>query len=57
MTTSTEPNDPDRDDVPSCPFCDGIGEPIGSLGPVVHYRCRYCGITFHDHEETESDPN
>jgi transposase-like protein len=33
-----------------CPACGTINDAIeallGKLGRLVHYRCRYCGMTF-----------
>lgn len=36
------------DDHTPCPACDGLGEPLGALGSLMHYRCRQCGWTFSD---------
>ena len=30
----------------NCPVCDGEGTELGSLGYLVHYTCRDCGIAF-----------
>jgi transposase-like protein len=38
----------------SCPACGGPGVALGSLGRLMHYRCRNCGINFHcEKEDTE----
>lgn len=29
-----------------CPECHLLNYPIGILGRVIHYTCRYCGIWF-----------
>ncbi len=34
-------------DGPWCPFCNGQGEPLGTLGDLEHYRCRNCGAQFY----------
>lgn len=30
----------------TCPVCDGPGVPIGDLGRLSWFRCRYCGMDF-----------
>lgn len=30
----------------SCPHCGGDNFPISSLGSVIHYSCRWCGIWY-----------
>jgi hypothetical protein len=27
-------------------MCEGFGDPLGSLGRLMHYRCACCGWTF-----------
>ena len=29
-----------------CPECDGQLNALGTLGKIVHYRCRHCGLDF-----------
>ena len=29
-----------------CPHCLSATAPMGILGNLVHYRCRYCGTEF-----------
>lgn len=31
-----------------CPMCGGEGALLGSLGPLLHLRCRQCGWTYHE---------
>jgi hypothetical protein len=31
---------------PSCPQCDGPGVALGTLGYLLHLRCRNCGFDF-----------
>jgi len=33
-----------------CVMCGGQGNFLGRLGEVTYYRCRNCGIDFHEHE-------
>lgn len=33
---------------PSCPMCHGAGVSLGALGDLNHYKCRDCGMYFHD---------
>jgi transposase-like protein len=35
-----------------CPACCGEGIHLGALGTFQHYRCRRCGMTFHETPET-----
>lgn len=37
---------------PTCPACGGPGEFLGTLGSLDHFRCRGCGITYHQTKET-----
>jgi len=30
-----------------CPVCNGPGVLLGALGSLVHFRCRNCGMDFH----------
>lgn len=30
-----------------CPVCAGPGEELGTMGNLVHFRCRSCGMVFH----------
>lgn len=38
-----------------CPICAGEGELLGTLGTFDHFRCRACGITYHETKETNND--
>lgn len=29
-----------------CPICGGPGSPLGQLGRLLWWRCRYCGIQY-----------
>ncbi len=31
----------------SCPACGADNLPLGSLGRLLHYNCRACGLWFH----------
>lgn len=38
-----EPGDEDEDCLWPCPQCNGRNEPLGALGRMMHYSCRWCG--------------
>lgn len=43
------PDFADQDELPilgECPMCGALDEPIGQLGPRVHFTCRCCGAWF-----------
>ena len=29
-----------------CTYCYGDLIPLGTLGTIIHYRCRHCGLQF-----------
>lgn len=29
-----------------CPGCDATNAPMGMLGKLLHYCCRYCGLWY-----------
>lgn len=31
-----------------CPACGGENGPMGQLGNLVHYSCRWCGMMYSD---------
>lgn len=31
---------------PTCSTCGGIGNYLGQLGNLIHFRCRQCGMQF-----------
>ena len=33
-------------DTPECPCCGGEGVELGSLGHLLHLRCRQCGAVY-----------
>lgn len=43
--------DEDLLEFPFCPACDGPGMELGSLGSLVWFRCRNCGIEFNREKE------
>ena len=36
----------DDDNACSCPACDEVNYPMGTLGSIIHYRCRACGLEY-----------
>lgn len=44
-----------EDHMPPCPTCGGSSEPLGALGGLLHYRCKNCGIDFHQTEQKNHD--
>jgi hypothetical protein len=43
-------------DNPECPQCGGPGVPLGSLGSLLHFRCRNCGWNFSQPQEPMTPP-
>ena len=46
------------EDLPSCTACGGDTYFLGTLGKMMHYRCRACGLDgcTEDEEEVSDDP-
>jgi tRNA(Ile2) C34 agmatinyltransferase TiaS len=36
---------------PACPMCGGEGEVLGALGSLCWFRCRDCGVEYHEEAE------
>ncbi len=49
-----EPDSPTGEDTPACPVCswDCGNHSLGILGSLRWWRCRGCGIDFHDNSHT-----
>ena len=41
-----EDEDYDEDEPRECPACGQLNAPLGSLGQLDHYNCRYCGMWY-----------
>lgn len=43
------------DDESPCPLCPGMGQLLGVLGTLAHYRCRDCGAQFREQAHDVDD--
>lgn len=41
--------------IPVCPFCDGEGAYMGTLGTLEHFQCRDCGAQWSNREDSNDE--
>jgi rubredoxin len=39
----------------ACPACEAENEPLDSLGTLIWYKCRACGMMYHDDAMTNDE--